>query len=248
MIKKALTFCFVLLSLSALILAQPELPLISDIYLIKSQAEISSIPALIRIGLEMTSNAYYKLSQEGVIITAGLFPKGFNSISIPTASLLEQPGEHVYILELKTESRLYQREIVLDVQIETEDPQKKTETKPQILEHKLSLYVDDQLVASLIKTQDKKIPVKTESPPLPKNYDPFNPDQLDNPLANSVSILQAVGLAYYLIKELTKKKDEGNRVPPIQKSSLITFTFNKKDTQGMEQEFKALIRLRMRNP
>lgn len=244
MIKKAITLCLSVLSLSVVLTSQQVPSPIREVFFIKSRTETPAIPPLIRIGVEMAANAYFKLSLEGTVVKAGLFPKGFNSFAVPTHSLIEKSGEVVYTLELRTESGVIQEEIVLDVRLEVTGIQKEAVQEIPTPEHRVSVYIDDELIASRKKTAEKTIPIKTKSPPLPPNYDPFKPDQSDNPMANSVSIFQVVGLAYHLIKGLTKKKDEGKRVPPIQKTQQITLNFVKRSPQGIEEQVRAEIRLK----
>jgi hypothetical protein len=247
MIKKTLTFCLVVLCSEVALSAQKIHSVIDDIYLIERRVNTQSVaPREIRIGVEMATNAYFKLLYSGSILKAGLFPQGFNSVSIPTETLLKETGTHVFNLELKTKAEIIRKEIELDVQLEIKASSEEAEVKNKIPEHRVSIYIDDKLIASRTKTPENRIKVKVESPPLPHNYDPFKPDQTDNPMANSVSIFQVVGLAYHLIKGLTKKKDEGERIPSIRKTSLISLTFNRTNPQGIKKEVRAEIRLRTR--
>jgi len=234
--------------------AQSQEIQIEEIYLIKSRLEPSpQPPAQIRIGLEAAQSAFFKLIQEGNVVQAGLFPLGFNSISLPAPPLLEKSGKHTYILELKTETGLVRHEIVLDVRLywdetkkaETEEVQEEEIKDPQALitEHKVSLFINDELIASRIKILEHKLILPKKESNLPRNYDPFNPDPMDNPFVSSVDIMQAAGLAYQLIKDLIKKKDDSAAVPPIQKAQQISLAFRKKSLQGSETQARATIQL-----
>lgn len=234
--------------------AQSQNIQIEDIYLIKNRLDPSPLPpAFIRIGLEVAQNAYFKLIGDGNVIQAGLFPEGFNSISLPAPPLLEKSGEHTYTLELKTETGLVRHEIVLDVRLywdETKEEEEEEEEieAPQVKtsEHRVSLFFNDELIASRIKILEQKLILPKKESNLPRNYDPFNPDPMDNPFVNSVDIMQAAGLALMLIKDLVKKKDKGESVPPIQIARQISMNFRAKNPQGIETQARATIQLSTR--
>jgi hypothetical protein len=247
-----LIFC---LSLSA----QSQNIQIEDIYLIKNRLDPSpQPPAQIRIGLEVAQNAFFKLFREGNVIQVGLFPRGFNSVSLPAPPLLEKSGKHTYALELKTETGLVRHEIVLDVRLyweETKEEKNEEEGEegeeietPQVKtsEHRISLFFNDELIASRKKILEQQLILPKKESNLPRNYDPFNPDPMDNPFVNSVDIMQAAGLAYQLIKDLVKKKDKGESVPPIQISRQISLSFRSKNPQGIEKQVRATIQLSTR--
>jgi hypothetical protein len=256
-IKKSAVFLLAVLNFCLSLSAQPRKILIEDIYLIKSRLDPSpQPPAQIRIGLEAAQNVFFKLFGDGNVIQAGLFPEGFNSITLPAPLLLEKSGEHTYILELKTETDLVRQEIVLDVRLyweeikeeENEEEQEEEIKDPQALtsEHKVSLFINDELIASRKKILEQKLMLPKKESNLPRNYDPFNPDPMDNPFVNSVDIMQAAGLAYQLIKGLVKKKAEGERVPPIQIARQISLNFKTKNPQGIETQVRATIQLSTR--
>lgn len=228
---------------------------LKDIFIIKNRMYPSSLPPIeIRLGLEAAKNAFFKLIEGNTIIRAGLFPRGFNSISLPAAPLLMVSGEHPYVLELKTETDLVRYEIVLDVRLDREkdsagaEEEREEEKTMQVstTEHKVSLYIDDELISSRIKILEQKLILPRKESPLPRNYDPFNPDPMDNPFVSSVDILQAAGLAFKVLKDIVTKKDEGESVPPIQMARQISLIFRRKDPQGTETEVRATIRLSAR--
>ncbi len=241
--KKALLSIGILL-LGSFLAAQQGNGLIKEIYLIKNLAIKYVTPPLeIRIGINMAAPAYYKLSNEDVILSAGLLPKGENSLSIPTKTFFEKKAKHTFSLELKTEKRITRKDIILDVQLAIMESPKKIEAKPDIHEHKLSLYIENQIVTTRIKHMDKKIPVQMELPPLPENYDPFKPKQRDDLMSDTVSIFAAIGLAYHLIKSATQKKDRDESSPTIQHTHSFSIKFLRKNPQGVEEEVIAMIGL-----
>lgn len=224
---------------------------IEDIYLIKNRLDLpSAAPSQIRIGLEISPNVFFKLLRQEDVIRAGLFPRGFNSISLPAAPLLQESGKHTFTLELKTETDLVRTEIALDVLLfwdETETEKKEgEETEIQQVksnEHRVSLFINGELIASRKKILEQKLIMPKKESNLPRNYDPFDPHPMDNPFVNSVDIVQAAGLAYKLIKDLVKKKDRDESVPPIQIARQIALNFRAKNPLGIETQVRATIRL-----
>lgn len=253
-IKKSAVVLLVVLIFCLSLSAQSQKIQIEDIYLIKNRLDPSPLPpAFIRIGLEAAQNVYFKLIGDENVIQAGLFPRGFNSISLPAPPLLEKSGKHTYTLELKTETGLVRHEIVLDVRLYWDEPNEVEEEEEEIeapqvntTEHRVSLFFNDELIASRKKILEQKLILPKKESNLPRNYDPFNPDPMDNPFVNSVDIMQAAGLAYQLIKDLVKKKDKGESVPPIQIARQISLNFRAKNPQGIETQVRATIQLSTR--
>ena len=244
MLRKLILFTWIFFLFGAASAAQQAEGLIEDIFLIKNPNEqLLNPPDQIRIRIDMAAPAYYKLLKERQILSAGIFPAGHNSLSIPTESFFEKTAKHTFALELKTEQGIFRTNIIFDIQMAVMEAPKKDEPEMHISEHKLSLYIEDQLVSSRIKQLEKTIPVEMELPPLPKNYDPFKPDQNDNFMSNSASILDALGLAYHLIKSATKKKDPGEQAQPLQYSHSMAVKFIKKNSKGVEEEVIAMIGL-----
>lgn len=241
--KRALLILFFLL-LGTVSSAQQESSLIKGIFLIKNPTEKFVTPPLeIRIGIQMATPAYYKLSEKDVILGAGLLPVGVSSLSIPTESFFEKTAKHTFLLELKTEQGITRKDIILDIQIAIMETPKKMEPEQKVPEYKLSLYIENQLVSTQIKQMEKTIPIRTELPPLPKNYDPFKPKPEDNLIFNGVSIFDALGLAYNLVKSITKKKDRGEPVVTLQHTHSFSMKFFRKNSQGIEEEVIAMIGL-----
>lgn len=241
--KMALLILFFLL-LGTVSAAQQEDSLIKGIFLIKNPTEKFVTPPLeIRIGIQMATPAYYKLSEKDVILGAGLLPVGVSSLSIPTESFFEKTAKHTFLLELKTEQGITRKDIILDIQIAIMETPKKMEPEQKVPEYKLSLYIENQLVSTQIKQMEKTIPIRTELPPLPKNYDPFKPKPEDNLIFNGVSIFDALGLAYNLVKSITKKKDRGEPVVTLQHTHSFSMKFFRKNSQGLIEEVIAMIGL-----
>ena len=210
MFKKAVLFILVFLLFGPVLTAQQGDGLIKEIFLIKNPNKIYvTPPPIIRIGIDMTAPAYYKLLNEDIILSAGLLPKGINSLSIPTVSFFEKTAKHSFLLELKTEEAVTRKEFVLDIQMAKMEAPKKVEAKPDFSEHRLSLYIKNQLVSTRIKQQEIIPSIQKDLAPLPQGDDPFYiPKESDEMtrMRNTVSILQVLGMAYQLVKSAAKKK------------------------------------------
>jgi hypothetical protein len=246
-IKKGIVLLLGLLLWEALSAAQTQEKPVEEIFLIKSrQDSFPFAPAKIRIGLEAAQKSYYKLIREEDVVQAGLFLQGFNSLALPASTVLEKSGKYVYSLELKTETEIVRYEVILDVIFEREEIQKRAPPTTETSEHTISLFIDNQWIASRKKILERELPLPEELPPLPPNYDPFNPDPMDNPFVNSVSIFQAAGLAYKIIKDLIDKKKVEERVPPIQKTNQISVDFLRKNLRGTDEIVEATVHLTTR--
>ena len=254
-IKKRSFFALATLIILVPFASPSQVDVLKDIFIIKNRLDPSPLPpAEIRLGLEAAQNAFFKLIEEDTIIRAGIFPRGFNSISLPAAPLLKISGKHPYVLELKTETDLIRYEIVLEVRLDLErnseeaEEEKEEEKTIQIstTEHKVSVFIDDELIASRIKILEQKLILPLKESPLPRNYDPFNPDPMDNPFVSSVDILQAAGLALKVLKDIVTKKDERKSEPPIQMARQISLDFRRKNSQGAETQARATISLSTR--
>ncbi|MCJ7582792.1 MAG: hypothetical protein MUP98_19925, partial [Candidatus Aminicenantes bacterium] len=214
---------FAVLSLGYLLLGsafavQQEDGLIREIYLIKNPNKTYiNAPLEIRIGIDMAAPAYFKLSEEGNFIDAGYLPEGDNSLSIPTKAFFEKTEKHTFSLELKTENRITQKDIILDVQLAVLEIPIKVEAERIISENKLSLFIEDQLVST--RTQKREIiePIQPDLSVISGSNDPFYvPKETDDLMSNRVSIIDALLMGYQLIKTVAKKKDREEPALPLQ--------------------------------
>jgi len=250
MFKKWALLIWVFLLLGGISAAQQGDGLIKGIFLIKNPTEKFVTPPLeIRIGINMATPAYYKLSEKDVILCAGLFPIGVNSLSIPAESFFEKTAKHTFLLELKTEQGITRKDIILDIQLAIMESPIKMETEQDVSEHKLSLYIENQLVSTRIKQQEIIPSIQPEQKvnelaPIPQYDDPFYvPKESDDLMTSTVSIFDALGLAYHLVKSITRKKDRGEPAVTLQHTHSFSIKFLKKNSQGVEKEVIAMIGL-----
>lgn len=239
MIKKTTVFFLFILCINSF--AENQDPLITEIALIKTDAyDQLSHPRKLIIGVEISADAYYKLSFKGNIIKAGLLQQGPNLIHLEASHLFKTTATHSYILSLKKEDLVLEKKIIIDVRLETSTILK-TEAQNRNMEYKLSLFVGDKLIVSRKKTPHDALLPKIETPPSPKYYEPFDPNFRTTPGANSFSILGAVAGILKLIKELKSNKEKPETT--IHKQRQMTITFRKVDSEGALKEARAIITL-----
>lgn len=203
-------------------------------------------PDRLSIGIHLAESAYYKLSEKENVVKGGLFKKGINFIDIDARDLFKISGTHVYALDLKIGDLVLRDYIEIDIQLDSEDLDVQTKEKVKDPEYELSMFIGDRLVLSSKKFLQKNLEFKVEKPLLPENYGPFyevrGKDQ--DPMQNSVSIIDAVGVAYGLIKKIIGKKRKQKTKPPLKKYRQRTITFIKRDSEGVAREVRAVVTLK----
>jgi hypothetical protein len=245
MIKKYHLLFWIVLLFSTILTAQQGNDLIKEIFLIKNPNERSlSPPQQIRIGVDMSAQAYFKFSNEDTILRAGLLKKGVNYISISTELLFEKPATHTLQLELKKEDLIIRKDILLDIQLAVMETPIKVEAEPVISEHKLSLFIENQLVSSRIKQQKIIQPIQKDLSRIQPAGDPFYvPKESDILMRNTVSIIDALLMSYQLIKSVAKKKTREEPELGLQHTHSLSIKFLRENPQGVEEEVIAMIGL-----
>ena len=117
--------------------------------------------------------------------------------------------------------------------------------RPQTLqkEYTVSLYIDEQLIAASRKQTLDRITYDFQLPPMPRNYDPFDPDAHRDPMVNSFSILSLVGLAAHMATRLLKKEEEAAPANPLRPLRQVRLTFNRRTPQGFTRPVTATVTL-----
>ena len=225
--------------------AQVEFPLVADISLVNSNPNEGVFPPtklLLAVDLEM--DAYYKLSDREKTIKGGMVKRGINIISIEADDLFESSGSHIYFLDLKRNDSILREEIEIDIRLETREIEKKANEETEARQFKLAMFIGDELIISSTKIAQKSVPLKFNLPPWPDTYKPHNPIERTNSPLNTVSIFDAAGVAYDLIKKLLSKKSEENQVKPLPRQKQMTATFLRVHSDGATDEVKAAIALK----
>jgi len=245
MIKRLSVFLLAATCLGPRLFAQVEFPLVADISLVNSNPNEGVFPPtklLLAVDLEM--DAYYKLSDREKTIKGGMVKRGINIISIEADDLFESSGSHIYFLDLKREDLILREEIGIDIRLETREIEKKANEETEARQFKLAMFIGDELIISSTKIAQKSVPLKFNLPPWPDTYKPHNPIERTNSPLNTVSIFDAAGVAYDLIKKLLSKKSEENQVKPLPRQKQMTATFLRVHSDGATDEVKAAIALK----
>lgn len=225
--------------------AENQAHLITEVALIKTDTYDWPLPPRkLIIGVEISADAYYKLSLKKEIIKAGLLHRGLNLIHLEASHLFQATATHTYLLGLKREYIVLEKEIIIDIRLETSTILK-TEAEDRNREYKLSMFVGDKLIISKKKTHHEALSPKTVTPPSPRYQEPFDSNFETAPGSNSFPILGAVAEILKLIKELKSKREKPEKT--IQKQRQITTTFRQVDSEGVLKEVKATITLATRD-
>ena len=251
-IKKISLLLACIISLDLYFLGQDLLPLVKDIGLLGDESSKDFAPPdKLKIGVDISREALYKLSHEENVIKAGIFKRGLNTVEIDAEDLLLESGTHVYFLDLKAVDLTLRKEIEIDIQLDSSGvdsgtPRLIKEPEP---EYELSLFIGEKLVISGRKLLSEELSFNVELPPIPDGYGPFYEIEKEykNPLRNSFSILDAIGVGYFLIKKMIDKKKMQKQVKPVQKHEQLTATFMRRDSEGAAREVTAVISLKVKN-
>jgi len=236
-------------------------PLVSDMnFLVRSGSSSTNLPAGIEVGLDLTNDAYYKLSLGPYALEGGFWPKGFHIVTVPVQDLLDRSGTYEFALDLKCGEFIVRKPIRIDVNISSgsslgslpppvppiQDGSKvkRGPPPPSNLEGDLSLYVGGKLIMTSRKLAPRVIPVNIPIPgPSMPGTKPYMPPPRTDPMANSVSILDAIALTYQTLKDLLKKKPPAPPAPTYQKVTNLSFSFARASGDGAISDARADVRL-----
>ena len=251
-IRKISLLLACIISLDLYFLGQDLFPLVTDIGLIGDESSKDFAPPnKLIIGVDVSRDALYKFSDEENVIKGGLFTRGLNTVEIEANGLFLESGTHVYFLDLKVGDLTLRKEIEIDIQLDSSgaDSEAPRLVKKPESEYELSMFIGDKLIVSGRKSLSKELSFHVELPPLPDGYGPFYEIEKEykNPLRNSFSIIDAIGVGYSLIKKMIDKKKMQKQEKPVQKHNQLTATFMRRDPEGVAKEVTAVIRLKVRN-
>ena len=209
----------------------------------------SSPPTTLNLGVELTRDVPFKLIFDKEVVDAGLMNRGFNVIPLDIAGFFQDSGTYIFILEFMTGRTVLRQELSLHVELDqgpdtgTDSRSPEPKVSYQEKEYSVSLYVDQRLVATNRKKLIGKISMNLELPPMPRNYDPFFPEAHRNPMTNSFSILDALGLAVQMAGRLLKKPESSSPASSLRPLRQIQVDFVRRTPQGMEKPVSATLTL-----
>lgn len=238
----AFVFCLSLYSFG-----QDTSTLVIEVGLIKDKTgKTLAPPEKLVLGIDISMEAYYKLSDEENVIKGGLLRRGLNIVDIDAMGLFEESGTHVYFLDLKFGDLIIKKEIEIDIHLDSPGGDSGTPGQVRDPEYELSMFVGNQLIVTGKKVPFKGASFEIEKPRLPEGYGPFYEIEKEykSPMLNSFSILDAAGAVYDLIKKAIGKKKRQKSMRPIQKHKQLTVTFLRRDSEGVSREVNARIELK----
>ena len=102
------------------------------------------------LGVEVWAEGHFRIFLGEKIVSTGLLQRGLNMIDLFDPRLKENPGTHIYKLEIKRRGILFVKEVELSLSWpKRHQPQKKKVVfeKTESLEYDLSMYLGDKKVA-----------------------------------------------------------------------------------------------------
>jgi hypothetical protein len=206
-------------------------------------------PTSLNLGVELSRQAHFKLFRGEDVLDAGLLNPGFNVLRIDVSGFFQASSTRTLVLELKEEGRLERKHLTLLVKLDqgSETPGETQEPKPPVSqldkEYSLSLYVDQRLMAANRKKAVESIAFDLKLPPMPRNYNPFNPDAHRDPMTNTFSIFDALGMAAQMASKLLRKPKAASPANVLRPLRQIRVEFFRKTPQGLEQPVTATLTL-----
>jgi hypothetical protein len=236
-------------------------PLVSNMsFLLRPEGAASTLPAGIEIGLDLLNNAYYKISLGPYALEGGFWPRGFHIVTVPVEGLFDRSGTYEFSLDLKSGALVLRKPIRIEVNVSSvarlgslppafpavEDGNKPRPAPPvqSNLEGDLSLYVGGKLIMTSRKLAVRMPPINIPIPgPSMRGTKPYLPPPKTDPMANSVSILDALALTYMTLKDLLSKKPPAPSAPSYQKVTSLSFSFDRAAGDGPVSGARADVRL-----
>jgi hypothetical protein len=233
-------------------------PLVSDIHLLaypKAQ-EGSGLPASVDIGFELLNDAYYKLSVGPYALEGGFWPRGFHILNVPAGRLFDASGAYELTLDLKAGDIVVRKPVSIAVNISivgtlrrpppavppVEDGSKPRAKRPPqtALDGELSLFIDGKLILRSRKIAPKPVPIDIPIPgPSMQGTKPYMPPPKTDPMASSVSIIDAIAMTCKALKDLLSKKPPAPLPPSYQKVTSLSYTFVRAQADGGLAEARA---------
>jgi len=235
-------------------------PLVTDVnFLVRNGAAAAGLPAGLEVGLELMCDAYYKISLGPYALEGGFWNRGFHIMTLPAAGLFERSGTYEFDLDLRAGDLVVRKPIRIAVDLTPVAVLRPAapvlppvaaaaanRTPPPVtnLEGELSLYVDGKLVMTTRKIAVKPKPLgfKLPGPSMP-GQKPYLPPPRTDPMANSISILDAISATYKALKDLVSKKPVPPSPPVYAKAGSLSLTFNHAESGGTTSEVRADVRL-----
>jgi hypothetical protein len=243
--KSAVTLYLFLMGVVLVLGQQEKTALVFNVGLVSGQAgHRPHPPSKLLLGAELLVDVNYKLFHGDEVIRAGMLRSGFNVINIETRHWFERSSEHTFVLEVKSGEQLEQIPFLLLIELDsggTPPAAEAGEAVVQPKEYSLALYLDEKRLATRAKAVSFQMPTDFDIPIMPRNYDPNRPDSHRDPLANTFSILDAVGLAYYLAREAFARDEDKKTSLNLRLQRQMTISYMRSAVSGGEKKVSATL-------
>lgn len=231
-----------------------DYPLLTNLnFLVPASAEPRTIPEMLRLGFDLSADAYYKIQLEGQPLLGGWWSKGSHLIQLPLPFSYEEPFTIKLDVFLKTSLVTVRKRIVIDFNFrhrnlgQPELAVLRQNTPPlKDIEGEVALYIGDTLIYKSSKYLQKKVPVKINiPPPNPPGTKPYLVPQKDQYPMRAVSIIDAVSAIVKTVKDWRKKPPE--TTPAIyNRQAELNFAFINPEQQAVRTEVE--VRLKAEKP
>jgi hypothetical protein len=235
---------------------QENYPLITNLnFLVPVSAQDRTIPEIIRLGFDLSAEAYYKIHIEGQPVEGGLWSKGPHLVELPLPFSFDQPFSLNLDIFLKTRSITIKKRINLEFKVERRNLQtpdllvQRQEAPPvKNIEGEVALYIGDTLIYKATKYLQKQIPVKiTIPPPNPPGTKPYLIPQKDQFPMQGVSIIEAIAAITKIIQDWKKKPPEKTPTA-FSRQAEIRFTFTNPEKQDIHTDITIKIKPQKAEP
>ncbi|MDH4198134.1 MAG: hypothetical protein OEW05_12035 [Candidatus Aminicenantes bacterium] len=229
---------------------QRSYPIITDLNLLEpAGAPVLAAPSEIRVGVELLNSAFYKISDSTGTLAGGLWQGGFHILSLPASGMFDESGSREFILDLKAGDIIVRKRIVVEVDVRRPTPPAGPASgnvlRAKELKGEVALYVGDKLISSSRKIMAKTPPLDVPIPgPSAPDTKPYLVPRKDVPTFTGVSIFEAVGAAYSVLRDLLKKKPLPPSPPSYQKVKRMTVTYSTQEVDAGAQDIQAHLTLR----
>lgn len=229
----------------SLVYAQGRLSLVSKIFLVENEGYRKNIPpGEIVLGVDMETEAFYKISTQDEVLQGGLLRKGFNSLNISSQGFFKKSGSHTFVLDMKSNGSLEKKEITIEVRLMPVYMVQKRGEERKKYEYSVSFFIGGRLIYSTKKIPLSDITFRLDLPPSQGVYNPFGQiDGMHKPV-QSVSILDAIAGIYSLVNSMSSGKERKDQDENIPRKQEIETTFVRKDSLGDVWQWRALVRLK----
>ena len=231
-----------------------EYPQLTNLnFLVPVSVEARTIPEMLRLGFDLSAEAYYKIQLEGQPLLGGWWSKGSHLIQLPLPFSYDEPFTLSLDVFLKTSRLTIRKRILIDFKVrhrnlgQPELAVQRQNTPPvKDIEGEVAFYIGNTMIYKASKYLQKKIPVKiTIPPPNPPGTKPYLAPQKDQYQLRAISVIDAVSAIIKTVKDWKKKPPEMTPAT-FSRQAELNFTFINPEQLDLRTEVD--IRLKTEKP